>query len=1093
MAKVFGASASEKSARELQLADEEKQFENSLADEDCPDPLGVWVRYKNWIIKSYPSGTDKWTKLLQRCTSDQALKERYIADKRYVTLWIELADQVADPEEHFKFMAKNKIGQKHAVFYNAWANISERNQNFKKADKIYQKGIDMLAEPVQTIKTYQAQFARRMSRKWLEEQEGGAEEEQAAGTRRKSKKAVGSSENGGGNAGAGQRGALGALSKKATASGMSRAQKARPSRHSQQAPVGTGVAPPAAPAAQSNVALGIFNDFGAAAGPAVSAHDPFAAGRANDDVVWNDLGTQEARHRENTKVASSWDGQTLAGGKGAVSVPAAPAFAMFQDEEFEQQAAAEQAQCEKDQRAEASEAAARRIAPSFRILGDAAPPKAASAAAVETEQAAPTAAPTAAPKPKTFAANTVGYDHALLLGEQGEETTFEEQRALQWVQKAAARKAQQAQEQAQQQATLAAAAAAADAADATIDVRAFMRAAPTAGAAAAPPAFGIFSDCGATVDGPAAGRALAAADAADATIDTRSLQGAFGALAVAGAAGGAAAGAMGDDVTIDVRKAMRGIGKSAPAAAPAAAAAPPVFGIFSDSPAAATACAAPGSPTAEKKPVQAPAAGAGGSDDAGDGDTADFTDIAGLLSELASPVAKAAARASAAKAKESNAGAGGAAGTPCAAGGGSPPQKKTSPPLHPSATRQSLIDRLDPNEAAFAAAERRSPTRSPARSPGCGGGGGGGSMENEENPAQLERKENSTPPRGQSGRGRRSRSLATQGVAESVLAAIPVPALSEKQAMLMGQHERAAGSEGEDEEDEEGQGGGYGGGGFGMAGGMAGAAGGADQEEEAIPSPRRLHRSPQKMRPGQTMCEAAEAEAAEVQRLAREVDAALDFHIYEDEPEDAPMAQAAPPAEHRSAASSASSSAAAPEAAKRKSVFSIESDIYADLDDESPAGFGFGSGGAEAAAAESAAAEAAEAAGRAGAADNGRQQRGGAAGGAAGGALSRGLADGLADFDDEGMFGTSMFGAESEFGSGAGGGGMGAGAGMEVAVQREIGFGSAREEEADALTYSTSPTAMAAGMAAPVERGGSRRATCSPGKLADLLFDLENE
>jgi hypothetical protein len=50
---------------------------------------------------------------------------------------------LTNPQDVFKFLFKNKMCQKHALFYAAWALVAETEGNFKNADKIYTKGIEM--------------------------------------------------------------------------------------------------------------------------------------------------------------------------------------------------------------------------------------------------------------------------------------------------------------------------------------------------------------------------------------------------------------------------------------------------------------------------------------------------------------------------------------------------------------------------------------------------------------------------------------------------------------------------------------------------------------------------------------------------------------------------------------------------------------------------------------------------------------------------------------------------------------------------------------------------------------------------------------
>lgn len=54
---------------------------------------------------------------------------------------------VRTPNDVFSFMNSNKIGDKVALYWIAWAFVAEKSENFKLTDQIFQKGIRHLAEP----------------------------------------------------------------------------------------------------------------------------------------------------------------------------------------------------------------------------------------------------------------------------------------------------------------------------------------------------------------------------------------------------------------------------------------------------------------------------------------------------------------------------------------------------------------------------------------------------------------------------------------------------------------------------------------------------------------------------------------------------------------------------------------------------------------------------------------------------------------------------------------------------------------------------------------------------------------------------------
>lgn len=71
------------------------------------------------------------------------------------------------PGDVFAFMQSNKIGERNALFWVAWAFVAEKSVNFKLADQIYQKGVRKLAEPKEMLQTRFHQFQRRLARHYI--------------------------------------------------------------------------------------------------------------------------------------------------------------------------------------------------------------------------------------------------------------------------------------------------------------------------------------------------------------------------------------------------------------------------------------------------------------------------------------------------------------------------------------------------------------------------------------------------------------------------------------------------------------------------------------------------------------------------------------------------------------------------------------------------------------------------------------------------------------------------------------------------------------------------------------------------------------
>ena len=77
---------------------------------------------------------------------------------RYVKLWIELADTMRTPSEIFGFMQTNKIGEKVALFWVAWAFVAEKAEKYDVTEQIFRKGIKKMAEPKDLLQNRFNQF-----------------------------------------------------------------------------------------------------------------------------------------------------------------------------------------------------------------------------------------------------------------------------------------------------------------------------------------------------------------------------------------------------------------------------------------------------------------------------------------------------------------------------------------------------------------------------------------------------------------------------------------------------------------------------------------------------------------------------------------------------------------------------------------------------------------------------------------------------------------------------------------------------------------------------------------------------------------------
>jgi len=289
--KGLGLSALSIGGKNEDLVEQERQFEASLLGaHETDDPLGVYIRYFKWIRSTYPSDLSRTLSVLEKCTCALSGEEKYRNDIRFVKLWIEYADAVRTPGEIFSYMQSNKIGIKLSLFWIAWAFVTEKLENFKLTDQIFQKGISKHAEPKDVLQKRYQQFQRRMARHYLNLT--ASVDEAGSSSNRESS----------------ERGALSSLS----ASQGRGAQRAGGSRR--ERPRGLGNNPAGSHAAQSltreanhnQASTGGFLIFD----EATTGEDH--GGGIDENAQWSHAPSEKMRHKENEGVPTFWNEAPLA-------------------------------------------------------------------------------------------------------------------------------------------------------------------------------------------------------------------------------------------------------------------------------------------------------------------------------------------------------------------------------------------------------------------------------------------------------------------------------------------------------------------------------------------------------------------------------------------------------------------------------------------------------------------------------------------------------------------------------------------------------------------------------------------------------------
>jgi hypothetical protein len=169
--KFFENNVEKVRSKELEalLEGKKKEFERLIAQDDTEDPLIHWLSYIKFFQEFVPSDTNSQFLLMERCARTLMHKERYKSDVRFIRLCVIYAEKSDHPGDVFKFLHQHKIGTSVAIFWTAWAWISEQKADYAFAEKLFQKGIAKEAKPLEFLKQRHKNFQARMSRHWLNE------------------------------------------------------------------------------------------------------------------------------------------------------------------------------------------------------------------------------------------------------------------------------------------------------------------------------------------------------------------------------------------------------------------------------------------------------------------------------------------------------------------------------------------------------------------------------------------------------------------------------------------------------------------------------------------------------------------------------------------------------------------------------------------------------------------------------------------------------------------------------------------------------------------------------------------------------------
>uniref|UniRef100_A0A6I8P9H3 BUB1 mitotic checkpoint serine/threonine kinase B n=1 Tax=Ornithorhynchus anatinus TaxID=9258 RepID=A0A6I8P9H3_ORNAN len=180
MSTLQGALAQQETTSYSTIQQQKQAFESEIRFYTGDDPLDVWDRYIRWIEQTFPQGgkESKLSALLERAVKVLQEERRYYNDPRFLSLWLKLGHTCNEPLDMYSYLHSQGIGIGLAQLYIAWAEAYEVREDYRKAEQVFQKGLQCKAEPQDRLQSQHRQFQARVSRQTLWALERGGEEEE---------------------------------------------------------------------------------------------------------------------------------------------------------------------------------------------------------------------------------------------------------------------------------------------------------------------------------------------------------------------------------------------------------------------------------------------------------------------------------------------------------------------------------------------------------------------------------------------------------------------------------------------------------------------------------------------------------------------------------------------------------------------------------------------------------------------------------------------------------------------------------------------------------------------------------------------------
>ncbi|XP_067414110.1 mitotic checkpoint serine/threonine-protein kinase BUB1 beta [Emydura macquarii macquarii] len=172
--------AQQETSSHAAIQQQKQEFESEIRFYSGDDPLDVWDRYIKWTEQTFPQGgkESNLSAVLERAVKALNEQQRYYKDPRYLSLWLKFGNYCSEPLDLYTYLHSQEIGTSLALFYITWAEALEARGSYKKADLIFQEGLQRRVEPQDKLQSHHRQFQARVSRQTLLGLEQDEEEEE---------------------------------------------------------------------------------------------------------------------------------------------------------------------------------------------------------------------------------------------------------------------------------------------------------------------------------------------------------------------------------------------------------------------------------------------------------------------------------------------------------------------------------------------------------------------------------------------------------------------------------------------------------------------------------------------------------------------------------------------------------------------------------------------------------------------------------------------------------------------------------------------------------------------------------------------------